>query len=189
MKKQKILFFNILYNILAVLSKHIRNRSLIKWKLALGLFIITNKSIKGQEVNFPNKEKQADTLTLNIEMKEEPVTLCYEVVVVNYKHTKKGPEFVGGQRKLNRFVQKNVIYPKLAREKRISGDVAVNVYIQEDGQVFNAEIVKGLGSGLDEEALRLAKLLPKFKPGKINNKASESEKIVIIHFELPQNAK
>jgi protein TonB len=50
---------------------------------------------------------------------------------------------------------------------------------------MDAQIISGLGYGLDEEALRLVKIMPKFKPGKINREVSAMNKTLIFHFELP----
>jgi protein TonB len=76
------------------------------------------------------------------------------------------PEMVG----LAKFLQSNLIYPYDARENRISGKVWVNFIVDEQGKIIDAKILKGVGFGCDEEALRVIKLMPRWKPGSLKGR-------------------
>ena len=89
------------------------------------------------------------------------------------------PEFPGGEQAMMDFVAKNVQYPKEAIEKEISGRVLVGFIVEKDGSISETEIVKGIGGGCDEEAVRVVKAMPKWKPGKQDGKP------VRVHFMLP----
>ena len=89
------------------------------------------------------------------------------------------PEFPGGEKAMMDFVAKNVQYPKEAMEKEISGRVLVGFIVEKDGSISETEIVKGIGGGCDEEAVRVVKAMPKWKPGKQDGKP------VRVHFILP----
>ena len=89
------------------------------------------------------------------------------------------PEFPGGEQAMMDFVAKNVQYPKEAMEKEISGRVLVGFIVEKDGSISETEIVKGIGGGCDEEAVRVVKAMPKWKPGK------QKGKPVRVHFMLP----
>lgn len=89
------------------------------------------------------------------------------------------PEFPGGEQAMMDFVAKNVTYPKEAMEKEISGRVLVGFIVEKDGSITETEVVKGIGGGCDEEALRVVKAMPKWKPGK------QEGKPVRVHFLLP----
>ena len=89
------------------------------------------------------------------------------------------PEFPGGEKAMMDFVAKNVQYPKEAMEKEISGRVLVGFIVEKDGSISETEIVKGIGGGCDEEAVRVVKAMPKWKPGK------QKGKPVRVHFMLP----
>lgn len=171
-----------LYSIISFLTEKIRFKWLIQLKILIGLAIIGNKTSLAQEVTFPNQENKSDTLQLDVELKSNAV-MCYEVVVVDYKNEE--PKYYGGQRALNRFVRKNVKYPQEAIIRKIEGEISVNVTINAEGDVLDAQIISGLGYGLDEEVLRLARKLPRFKPGKVNKIESIMNKTLIFHFELP----
>ena len=64
-----------------------------------------------------------------------------------------------------KFLSKNIIYPKTAREANVEGVVYVYFVVDNEGNVRNAIVKKGLGFGCDEEAVRVVNMLPKFAPG------------------------
>lgn len=79
-----------------------------------------------------------------------------------YKREKKFlklPHLDGGKELLKKFIRENLEYPKEALEKGIEGDVIVKYKVSGKGEVSDAEIVKSLGHGCDEEALRLVSML------------------------------
>ena len=75
------------------------------------------------------------------------------------------PVFPGGDLELRNHIAKSVKYPVIAQEKGIQGKVFVSFVIEKDGTVGRARVVRGVDSSLDMEALRVLKLLPKWKPG------------------------
>ena len=75
------------------------------------------------------------------------------------------PEFPGGDAALLEFVSKNIHYPQEAREKGVQGRVFVGFVIEKDGSIGNVTLLRGIGFGCDEEAMRAVKMLPKWKPG------------------------
>jgi protein TonB len=91
------------------------------------------------------------------------------------------PEFPGGQSALVDYLSKNIHYPTQAKEKQIQGKVIVRFTVNSIGKIENAIIARGVGSGCDEEALRVVNAMPQWKPGRQNGKA------VNVAFTLPIN--
>ena len=89
------------------------------------------------------------------------------------------PEFPGGEQAMMKFVAENVQYPEEAKEKEISGRVLVGFIVEKDGSISETEVVKGIGGGCDEEAVRVVKAMPKWKPG------MDKGKPVRVHYMLP----
>jgi protein TonB len=89
------------------------------------------------------------------------------------------PEFPGGDEARVKFLQENLVYPLKAREQGIEGKVWIGFVVETDGSLSNFTIVKGIDPILDNEALRVAKLMPKWIPGK------ERGKNVRVSFNLP----
>lgn len=77
------------------------------------------------------------------------------------------PRFPGGDKALLDFIKNNMHYPELAKEKRLEGRVVVGFYVETDGSITNLSILKSVDSLLDEEALRIAKKMPKWEPGQL----------------------
>ena len=76
--------------------------------------------------------------------------------------------FPGGTIELIKFINKNLLYPKEALNNKIEGKVMLSFIIEKDGSVSDPKIIKGIGYGCDEEAIRIINSLPKFIPAKQN---------------------
>lgn len=94
------------------------------------------------------------------------------------------PSFPGGDNARMDFLVKNLVYPKHAREAGIEGTVFVTFVIEKDGIVSNIEIIRGIGGGCDEEAVRVMKLMPKWTPGKQNGKEVRVQYNMPLKFKL-----
>ena len=89
------------------------------------------------------------------------------------------PEIIGGMRRIAELIR----YPEIAKKAGVEGTVIVQFVVDENGNVRDARVIKGVGAGLDEEALRVVKLL-KFKPGKQRGKPVRVRMALPIRFEL-----
>jgi len=78
------------------------------------------------------------------------------------------PEFPGGYAKFAKYLRSSTKYPLLAAKNNIAGKVAMSFIVDQTGQLTQVKVVKGLGYGLDEEAIRLLSNSPKWRPGVIN---------------------
>ncbi len=76
------------------------------------------------------------------------------------------PSFPGGEAKMMEFMAKNTKFPTMARENGITGVVIVNFVIDEKGNIQNPTVLRGIGGGCDEEAIRVLKMMPQWSPGK-----------------------
>lgn len=89
------------------------------------------------------------------------------------------PEYPGGENALGDFVRNHLEYPRYEAEERIQGKATVGFIIDENGKVTNVHIVKGVSRGLDNEAIRVVKMLHDFKPG------SQSGRKVRVSYVIP----
>ena len=96
------------------------------------------------------------------------------------------PEFPGGVKALREYLNANFNYPAAAIEKGISGKVFVNFIVSKTGAVTNVKIFNGIDPILDNEAIRLVKTLPNWKPGKQNGEPVEFIYNIPVEFNLPQ---
>lgn len=86
------------------------------------------------------------------------------------------PEFNGN---IGDYLSSTLRYPDQAREAGIDGRVLVHFIVNEDGNISEAKVVRSIGGGCDEEALRVVNSMPRWKPGKQNGRA------VKVYFTLP----
>lgn len=89
------------------------------------------------------------------------------------------PVYPGGQEALMSLIKDNLVYPIEAKEKEVEGTVYASFIIEKDGSVSDIKIIKSIGSGCDEEVLRVLNLMKKWEPGKQNGK------YVRVQFNLP----
>jgi protein TonB len=89
------------------------------------------------------------------------------------------PAFPGGEAALVKYLSDNIRYPARARENGISGSVFVTFIINKEGKVADAKILRGIGGGCDEEALRVVNAMPSWRPGKQRGEP------VIVQYNLP----
>ena len=100
---------------------------------------------------------------------------------VPYISVEQMPEFPGGEDAMFKYIGNNVVYPKAAQKANISGTVYIYFIIDRLGNVAKAEVKRGVKGGeeLNEEALRVIKSMPKWKPG------YQSAKTVSVQLTLP----
>ena len=92
------------------------------------------------------------------------------------------PEFPGGTDSLMKFLQDSLVYPFKAQVKGREGVVVIGFIVEQDGRLTNFTVDKSSGYPLlDDEALRVVKLMPNWSPGKQNGK------YVRVRFRLPVN--
>ena len=94
------------------------------------------------------------------------------------------PEFPGGVQELLKFMRATIKYPAQAREDSIQGRVLVTFVINKDGSIVEPEVVKSVHPQLDEEALRMIKAMPAWKPGTINGKPVRVKYTIPVNFRL-----
>ena len=96
------------------------------------------------------------------------------------------PQFPGGQRGLDDYINKSVNYPKQAIDDDVSGVVHVSFVVDEDGHVTKAKIMDAAkpADGLDEEALRVVRSMPSWTPGKVKGRNVKTRLELPISFVL-----
>lgn len=92
------------------------------------------------------------------------------------------PQFPGGKDSLSLFIKNHTKYPSSARKHGINGTVQVTFIVTKAGEITKARIYKSLGYGCDEEALRIVKIMPHWKPGMMGRDTMEMDYHVDIPF-------
>jgi protein TonB len=107
----------------------------------------------------------------------------YDYICVEYETL---PEFPGGQQELLKYIQENLIYPKLALKKQIQGRSICQFIVEKDGSISHIRVVRSSGNkSLDRAAIRVIKTMPKWTPGRLQGKIVRTTYVLPINFRIP----
>lgn len=101
-----------------------------------------------------------------------------------FTHFNNEPQFPGGLDALMRFLGENIQYPATARENDIQGVVVMTFVVDKDGSVITPVVVRDIGGGSGAEALRVVKLMPKWRPGIIDDEPVKVRYTLPVRFRL-----
>lgn len=137
---------------------------------------------KGQSVSIPNYQKLSD---INIVASlNSSSTANNNEKVFDFVSIEKQPEFPGGIRKFYEYLGKSINYPKMALENNVQGKVFLSFIVEKDGSLTGVQITRGLGSGTDEEAMRVISESPKWNPGISEGRAVRVKYNINVNFSL-----
>ena len=94
------------------------------------------------------------------------------------------PEFPGGQEGLVNYLVENLNYPEKAKAKKITGKVYVSFVVEKDGSISNVKVLRDIGYGCGEEAVRVVKAMPRWKPGMQRGKNVRVQYTLPLNFQL-----
>jgi len=135
---------------------------LLLGSLIVGFGLTVQLEIEAQSQNTNQLRKKApnDKSDTIISKEVEDLVYCYV--------TEQMPQYPKGESELLQFISKNLKYPQDAVQKGIQGKVICRFLVTEKGSVTNVKIIRNLYPSLDNEAVRILKLLPIWIPGKQN---------------------
>ncbi|WP_293305545.1 M56 family metallopeptidase [Pedobacter sp. UBA5917] len=112
-------------------------------------------------------------------VKSENIDKVYDFVSIE-----KQPEFPGGIAKFYKYLGGSIKYPKMAQDNNVQGKVFLSFVVEKDGSLSDIQITRGLGSGTDEEAIRVLKESPKWNPGIQNGLPVRVKYNINVNFTL-----
>lgn len=130
----------------------------------LDVAVISNKTVEGVEAKdvFIPPPPPKEVAVVKVEKPAE------EEILIGVEQD---AEFPGGMSALMKYLHKHVNYPAAAQRGNISGKVVLQFVVEKDGSVGQIKVLKSVGFGCDEEAVRVVKSMPKWSPGKQNGRA------------------
>jgi len=150
----------------------------------LALLLIVNARASAQQTSKDDKtvhEIKTSEIT-DIKIKKLDNDTIYNVVEV-------APEFPGGMDQMAKYLSENIKYPEEAKDKGISGRVFINFVIEKDGSVTEVKVMRSVDPIVDNEAVRVVKSMPKWKPGMQKGKPVRVSYVLPINFKLDDKVK
>ena len=128
------------------------------------LEVIDGDEIIQDEINISIEDRpdQAAQTYVPVSIEEAPEPVAEEI----FTFVEEYPEFLGGEKALYEYIKNNVNYSELAIKTNIEGTVYVEFVVEKDGSISDVKVLRGIGGGCDEEAVRVVNSMPKWKPGK-----------------------
>jgi protein TonB len=123
-----------------------------------------------------NFDKGTDDIAAPIAKENKEIVQEEEKPFVNVEQM---PEYPGGQREMQKFIAANLKYPVIASEMGVQGTVVVQFVVGRDGKIGSIKVLRGIGSGCDEEAIRVLQKMPAWSPGR------QGGKPVLVYYTLP----
>lgn len=101
-----------------------------------------------------------------------------------YVNTDVEPSFPGGSKELQKFLITNIKYPKDCKEKGIQGVVKVEFVVTDKGKIEDTKVIKSVNPELDNESVRVVKLMPDWEPGQLKGKLVSTRIIIPFYYKL-----
>jgi len=138
-----------------------------------------------QDVKVEFTEASEDNVVVEqpkvVVQEEEPVKEEVEEIFTVVEET---AEPDGGMEAFYKYLKNELKYPKQARKMNVEGKVFVQFIVDKDGSLTDVKVMKGIGAGCDEEAIRVMQEAKKWKPGKQRGRAVKQKIVVPIVFKL-----
>lgn len=155
---------------------------------------VVDKPVKDAKESNPLADKEALKRLLGVgfgdvaavsDVKLQPTTVNVdEDNPLNFQVVERLPEFPGGMSAFVQWLTKNLKYPLTAQRAKRQGTVLVSFIINKDGSIADRKVVKSVSPELDREALRVLRLMPKWKPGEDHGQPCRTYICIPIVFKL-----
>ncbi|MBB2146540.1 TonB family protein [Pedobacter sp. LMG 31464] len=109
-----------------------------------------------------------------------------ENTVYNFVSMENPPSYPGGMAKFYQFLGENMKYPKAAIDNKVEGMVSLSFIVEKDGSLSDIKVNRKLGSGTDEEAVRVLSLSKRWNPGMQNGTVVRVKYNIPVKFKLPK---
>ncbi|MDG1276489.1 MAG: energy transducer TonB [Algoriphagus sp.] len=142
----------------------------------------------------PDEVEIEEKIEVNFDVDVKETTVIKEVVIADAPVVEKADEIFdvvetqpnppGGMSGWNQYLSKNLKYPTQARRMGIEGTVIVVFVVNTDGSIQDVEVLRGIGGGCDEEAIKVVSEAPKWEPGKQRGRPVRTRMRLPIRFKL-----
>lgn len=126
---------------------------------------------------------EAEALNAKLSAALPPIPVASEQPL-NFRIVQQMPEFPGGGSAFIQWLTHQLRYPPLAQSQRIQGRVVVSFIVNKDGSIADVKLEKSVNALLDREALRVIRMMPRWKPGVHNNQPCRTMVAVPVVFKI-----
>lgn len=118
------------------------------------------------------------------EVPEQPTAVDMESNPLNFRIVEQLPEFPGGAVEFMKWLTKNLRYPSSAQQRKVEGKVVAQFIVNTDGSISDIKVLQSVEPSLDREALRVLRMMPRWKAGQQDAKPCRTQVCIPIVFKL-----
>ncbi len=159
--------------------REVEIKNLISYDLYDGL-----DTTAGEETGYSGPTGLQENPEINAPAETPNTDARYEGKLYDLGSVETAPEYQGGQKALAKFLGSALRYPVQAREAKTEGKVYIGFVVEKSGSLSDFKVIKGIGDGCDEEAIRVLRLSPPWKPGMAEGKAVRTSYVLPITYQL-----
>jgi protein TonB len=146
---------------------------------------VNNISKDTAQMAKPNPDKKGKKGMVSIAMNDKKETGDMDAIDKEGYYTNVYPAYPGGDKALESFFEKNIAYPSAASDNGVEGTVKISFTVDETGKISSPKVTSPtMGYGLEEEALRVFKKMPSWKPGSLKGKNVKTRFNLPVRFQL-----
>lgn len=145
-------------------------------------------------IEVPDEEEIEESIEIDLDIELTVESVVEDLVIENapeeeatdeiFSIVEKMPSFPGGTPEFYNFIAKNLKYPRRAQKAKVEGKVVLRFVVEENGDVSQVEVLKGIGFDCDEEAVRVLLASPDWIPGQQRGKNVKVRVMVPLTFDL-----
>ena len=145
-------------------------------------------------IEIPDEEEIEEEIEVELDVEVTEETVVEEIVFEEapaeesadeiFTIVEENASFPGGLKAFAKYLRKNIKYPGQAKRIGVEGKVFVQFIVETDGTLTDIKVVKGIGAGCDEEAVRIIRKSPRWNPGKQRGRAVRQKMVQFISFKL-----
>lgn len=135
------------------------------------------------KLNLAHQTTKSDSVEVKEELPDKEIK-NYGGEIKTHTWVEEMPSFPGGEEAMLNFLRSNIHYPPVARESNLTGIVYISFIVDSKGAIDQINLVRGIGGGCEEEAIRVIKKMPQWRPGKQNGKAVNVQYMLPVAFRL-----
>ena len=167
---------------LAEVSFHKKKPEMPKPKIIQTIEIVPDDVETDDDLEITIEDTDETVNDLDFIIEDDPDETLEEPQV--FYSAEKQPEFPGGLSAMRKFLSDNLVYPQSAKDVGITGPVHVSFVVWSDGSIREVKVLRGIGGGCDEEAVRVIKSMPDWHPGVQRTTPVSVQMAIQISFHL-----
>lgn len=147
------------------------------------------------EIAFPTKDKKDDMQLFSGSWSSDKINWTLQATKIDEKKettvfsvVETMAEFPGGQQKLMEYLSENIKYPRTAKENGIQGTVYIGFIVNENGEIENIRVLRGVAPSLNQAAISVVEHMPKWTPGKKRGENVKVNMEIPIRFSLGEES-